>query len=368
MRLDTDIARLDAPAPQGVAVPAVRVAAEPVAGAVAPAVAARAAVPSAETAPLRVVPEGTAVTVASRWRLLLGVTAIASVALHGVVIAAFMTMTTTPPQRADMPAVEVEMVEADAEPPPAAAAAASEAMPVEQPPEMASAEIALPPVEEIPLPADLMPPPVAEAPPPPVEVAEAPPPQQQRQPEPVVERPIVIEPPPELPALSAELTPPPPPPVAVPAQAPPIVQPRREPPPRPVVRRQEPREQPPRERVARPAPPRPPSPPSSASEGRGVTSRATPRTSSPPPSYLALVMAQLHRAKPASAGQTGRAVVRFSILRSGAAGGVSLASSSGNSVVDQAAVAMVRRAAPFPPLPAEYGPAAMPLTVPVAFR
>ncbi len=99
-----------------------------------------------------------------------------------------------------------------------------------------------------------------------------------------------------------------------------------------------------------------------------MTSRATPRTSSPPPSYLALVMAQLHRAKPASAGQTGRAVVRFSILRSGAAGGVSLASSSGNSVVDQAAVAMVRRAAPFPPLPAEYGPAAMPLTVPVAFR
>jgi periplasmic protein TonB len=366
MRLDTDIAVLDAPAPQGGAVPAVRVAAEPVKGAVAPAVAALAAVPSAETAPLPVVPEGTAVAVASRWRLLLGVTAIASVALHGVVIAAFMTMTTTPPQRADMPAVEVEMVEADAEPPPAAAAAASEAMPVEQPPDMAPAEIALPPMEEIPLPADLMPPPVAEAPPPPVEVAEAPPLQQQ--PEPVVERPIVIEPPPEIPALSAELTPPPPPPVAVPAPAPPIVQPRREPPPRPVVRRQEPREQPPRERVARPAPPRPPSPPSSASEGRGVTSRATPRTSSPPPSYLALVMAQLHRAKPASAGQTGRAVVRFSILRSGAAGGVSLASSSGNTIVDQAAVAMVRRAAPFPPLPAEYGPAAMPLTVPVAFR
>ncbi|PTM49071.1 energy transducer TonB family protein [Phreatobacter oligotrophus] len=365
MRLDTDIAVLDAPAPQGVAVPAVRVAAESVAGAVAPAVAALAAAPSAETAPLPVVPEGTAVTVASRWRLLLGVTAIASVALHGVVIAAFMTMTTTPPQRADMPAVEVEMVEADAEPPPAAAAAASEAMPVEQPPDTASAEIALPPMEEIPLPADLMPPPVAEAPPPPVEVAEAPPPRQP--PEPAVERPIVIEPPPELPALSAELTPPPPLPVAVPTPAPPIVQPRREPP-RPVVRRQEPREQPPRERVARPAPPRPPSPPSSASEGRGVTSRATPRTSSPPPSYLALVMAQLHRAKPASAGQTGRAVVRFSILRSGAAGGVSLASSSGNSVVDQAAVAMVRRAAPFPPLPAEYGPAAMPLTVPVAFR
>ncbi|MCZ8316094.1 energy transducer TonB [Phreatobacter sp.] len=359
MRLDTEIAVLDAPAPQGVAVPAVRVAAVAVEGAVAPAVAALVAAPSAETAPLPVVPEGTAIAVASRWRLLLAITAIASVALHGVVIAAFMTMSTTP-QRADLPAVEVEMVEADAEPPPAAAAAATEAMPVKQPPDMAPAEIALPPMEEIPLPADLMPPPVAEAPAPPVEVAEAPPPPQ---PEPMVERPIVIEPPAEIPALSAELTPPRPPPVAVPAPVQPIVQPRREPP-RPVVRREEPA----RERVARPAPPRPPSPPSAASEGRGVTARATPRTSSPPPSYLALVMAQLHRAKPASAGQTGRAVVRFSILRSGAAGGVSLASSSGNTIVDQAAVAMVRRAAPFPPLPAEYGPAAMPLTVPVAFR
>jgi len=362
MRLDTDIAVLDEPAPQGVAVPAVRVSAQPVEGAVAPAVAALVAAPSAETAPLPVVPEGTAIAIASRWRLLLGLTAIVSVAFHGAVIAAFMTMTNTPPQRADLPAVEVEMVEADAEPPPAAAAAATQAMPVEQPPDMAPAEIALPPMEDIPLPADLMPPPVAETPPPPVEVAEAPPPQQQ--PEPVVERPIIIEPPPEIPTLSAELTPPPPPPVAVPTPTPPVAQPRREPPPRPVVRREEPT----RERVARPAPPRQPSPPSAASEGRGVTARATPRTSSPPPSYLALVMAQLHRAKPASAGQTGRAVVRFSILRSGAAGGVSLASSSGNTIVDQAAVAMVRRAAPFPPLPAEYGPAVMPLTVPVAFR
>ena len=79
-------------------------------------------------------------------------------------------------------------------------------------------------------------------------------------------------------------------------------------------------------------------------------------------------MAQLHRAKPAGSGQQGRAVVRFAIQRSGAAGGVSLASSSGNSAIDQAALAMVHRAAPFPPLPAEYGPATMALTVPIAFR
>lgn len=367
MHRSRDITALDAPAPDGATVPVVRVAMEAVHGVDAPAIALQVIAPSAETAPLAVVPEGATITLRSHWRALLATTAVLSVMLHGVVVAAFMSLSTTPAQRTDMPSVEVEMVEAEAEPPPAAAAAASEAQPVEtkpvetppEPPQaMAEAEIAPPPMEDIPLPPDLTPPPV--------EVAAAPEPP--RPPEPQVERPVVIEPPPEVPTLSAELTPPPPPPPVVQRPTPPAVQPRRETPPRPVVRRQEPREQPPRERVARPAPPRPQSPPSTASEGRGVGERATPRTSSPPPTYLAQVMAQLHRAKPASAGQTGRAVVRFSILRSGAAGTVSLASSSGSSVIDQAALAMVRRAAPFPPLPTEYGPATMPLTVPVAFR
>lgn len=362
-----DITVLDAPAPHGAAAPAVRVAMEAVQGVEAPVVAARVIAPAAETAPLAVVPEGATITPRTHWRALLATTAVLSVMLHGVVVAAFMTLTTAPAQRMDMPSVEVEMVEAEAEPPPAAAAAASEAPPVEttpieipaepaqEPPRpMAEAEIAPPAMEDIPLPPDLTPPPV--------EVAAAPEPP--RPPEPQVEQPIVIEPPPEIPTLSAELIPPPPPPPVVQRPPLPAVQPRREPPPRPVVRR----DQPPRERAARPAPPRPQSPPSTASEGRGIGERATPRTSSPPPTYLAQVMAQLHRAKPASAGQTGRAIVRFSILRSGAAGAVSLASSSGNSVIDQAALAMVRRAAPFPPLPREYGPPAMPLTVPVAFR
>ncbi len=137
-----DITALDAPAPDGAAVPVVRVAGEVVEGAAAPLVDARFAPPDADAAPLPVVPEGTVVPVRSHWRALLATTAIVSVMLHGAVVAAFMTMATTPPQRTDMPAVEVEMVEAEAEPPPAAAAAASEANPVEMPQEKAARETA----------------------------------------------------------------------------------------------------------------------------------------------------------------------------------------------------------------------------------
>jgi protein TonB len=184
---------------------------------------------------------------------------------------------------------------------------------------------------------------------------------------------VVIAPPPEIEmTLPAELTPPAqpqdvtPPPVAVPARAErrpdPPVQRRPPPPPRREVRRQEPRTQPPRRTAASAAPA------SAAAPGRGVTASQTPRTATPPPSYLARVLAQLHRAKPAGGGQQGRAVVRFAISRSGGATGIALASSSGNSAIDQAATAMVRRAAPFPPLPAEFGPAVMSLTVPISFR
>lgn len=55
-----------------------------------------------------------------------------------------------------------------------------------------------------------------------------------------------------------------------------------------------------------------------------------------------------------AAGVRGASTVNFRLARNGAVVAVSLARSSGNAILDQAAVAMVRRASPFPPIPAGY--------------
>lgn len=334
--------------------------------------------PPGDAPPLALVPETPAPSPRTGGRWLSSVAGLGSVLLHGAALAAVLAFATTAPRQADLPSVEVELVQPDAEPPPAAAAPATpaETPPTETPPvETLPAEIALPPVEDMPLPAELAPPePVAASEPPPLELPppdiETPPlPDELTPPEQPAVDPatVTIDPPPvaDIP-LPAELTPPPPRQETPRVEA--VPPPRPSPPPRreqvrPPVQRERTERQPPRRQ-----PPPAARPPSAASAGRGVTSQATARTATPPPSYLGRVMAQLHRAKPAGTGQQGRAIVRFSIQRSGAVAGVGLATSSGNGAVDQAALAMVRRAAPFPPLPAEYGPASMPLTVPVNFR
>ncbi|WP_168201658.1 energy transducer TonB family protein [Phreatobacter aquaticus] len=285
--------------------------------------------------------------------------ALLSALIHAsVAAAAFYMFEPKPPQAMELPSVDIELV-APAEPPPAPAAEAS--------PE----PVAEPQAEAQPTPPE----PVVETPPPPVE--EPPPVEQQMAEAPPVPEPppeIVLDPPPvaELP-LPAELIPPTPPepkppePKPVVQRPPPVVQPRR-------VATVPPRREPPREvrrpveRAERRPPVRAAAAPSTASAGRGVSSEQSQRTSTPPPSYLALVIAQLHRAKPAGSGEHGRAVVSFAILRSGAATGVSLARSSGVAAIDQAATAMVRRASPFPPLPSEFAPGSMSLTVPINFR
>ena len=62
------------------------------------------------------------------------------------------------------------------------------------------------------------------------------------------------------------------------------------------------------------------------------------------------VWSALARAKP-RAGARGSATVTFSIGANGALRGARIAKSSGNAKVDQAALATVRRAGPFPPPP-----------------
>ena len=73
-------------------------------------------------------------------------------------------------------------------------------------------------------------------------------------------------------------------------------------------------------------------------------------------SYRAQVMAHLARFKvyPEEArerGVTGRAIVAFTLTRAGQVASASLAGSSGAPILDQATLAMVRRAAPFPAAP-----------------
>lgn len=360
---DHDIVVIDQPAPTGAAVPAVG-SSWPATSTPPPVVLPR--MDEHVAAPdLSVVPTGVTIATVATGRRRTILTAIVSVALHGVLIAGFLTHAAPSPPMSDIPAIEVEMVEPEAEPPPASAAAPQEVA-AEAPP----VRIEPPPLEEMPLPPELLPPEAVAQEPQPVEI---PPPPEPEAALPDELRPpaiaqvvdpttVAIDPPPlgDV-SLPAELRPPAPRQVA---EARPRPEPRRELRQPPPPRRQGLASEAPR----RPPPPRPVTPPSAASAGRGVTSQPSARTSSPPPTYLARVMAQLHRAKPAGSGHQGRAVVRFAIQRSGAAGSVALASSSGNAAIDQAALAMVRRAAPFPPLPAEYAPATMALTVPIAFR
>ncbi len=88
-------------------------------------------------------------------------------------------------------------------------------------------------------------------------------------------------------------------------------------------------------------------------------------------SYRSRILAHLARYKtyPESAqdaGIQGRATVSFTITRSGGVASASLAGSSGAGILDQATLAMVRRAQPFPAMPAG-GPASMSFTAVIRY-
>ncbi|MCF1505889.1 TonB family protein [Afifella sp. H1R] len=85
--------------------------------------------------------------------------------------------------------------------------------------------------------------------------------------------------------------------------------------------------------------------------------------------YNSRIYAHLARYKryPSGGRSNGTVTVRFTISASGAAGGVRLTGSSGDAALDQAAVAMVNRASPFPRIPPEFGRSSMTFTVPVSY-
>lgn len=92
----------------------------------------------------------------------------------------------------------------------------------------------------------------------------------------------------------------------------------------------------------------------------------------PPPDYLGLIVARIERAKryppeARAARQEGTARVRFTLDRSGALARWRLEKSSGVAALDAEAGEMLRRAAPFPPFPADISRDQIELSAPVEF-
>jgi protein TonB len=105
-----------------------------------------------------------------------------------------------------------------------------------------------------------------------------------------------------------------------------------------------------------------------ASSGAAASSEGNAAVSN----YPGKIVRKLRRALryPRGAGSRrlhGVAEVRFVVSAGGGVGGIHLVASSGSPVLDKAALEAVRRAAPFPPIPAEAGRSNWPFTVPLAF-
>jgi len=279
--------------------------------------------------------------------------------------------------------IAVELVAAAPMPEAAPVEAASEPeAPVEETPPPEPAEEATKPIEppppEPPPPAtaepaeDVLPLPAPETlPPPEAETGEL-----AARPE-AAEPPPAEAPPPEEPARSEpeEEGPPPPDPETVPT---PRAKPERtevaaaEPPPEDPETPKEP----PRSEPAKPAAP-PPSAPSAAQSaarsggaGGGGASQTTGNAAAS--AYRAKVAAQLKRKRfyPNAARRdrlTGTATVSFTLNAGGKVTAARVVRSSGERILDEAAVEMVRRASPYPPIPAGLG-ATITIQAPIGFE
>ena len=111
--------------------------------------------------------------------------------------------------------------------------------------------------------------------------------------------------------------------------------------------------------------------PTAGSSGAGGTNRDAQGRASVS-TYQATLFAQLRRFRsyPAEArrqGIKGTATVTFTVNANGALVGVALTGSSGAPILDREAVAMVRRASPFPPIPVGLGRSQMTVRAPICF-
>lgn len=83
--------------------------------------------------------------------------------------------------------------------------------------------------------------------------------------------------------------------------------------------------------------------------------------------YPSQVIGKLRRALRRANGPAGEVIVRFTVLADGQLADVAVARSSGNGQVDGAGAALVRRAAPYPPIPTGAGRSNWTFDVPLAF-
>lgn len=86
--------------------------------------------------------------------------------------------------------------------------------------------------------------------------------------------------------------------------------------------------------------------------------------------YPGLIQRKLRKALrfPKGAGSArGEVQVRFVVAASGSVSGIEIVASSGHAVLDQEAIATVKRAAPFPPIPAEANRGSWTFTMPLGF-
>lgn len=221
-----------------------------------------------------------------------------------------------------------------------------EAQPEQQRPE--------PVVEKPPEPEPPPPEPVVE--PPPVEPPPEPTPQPVVQPEPEIKVPEL----PPLPDAAAVLAPPPPPPPVRPKTV------ERKPPPKKVVERRKPinQDKPPAERTTAPPRAQAQAAPNAAAPAEGAASVSAASRAS----WRGTLLAHLNRFKRFPGGANpGTVQVAFSIDRAGRVLSARLVSGSGDAILDEEAVAMIRRASPVPAPPDGLGSGSIALSVPVKF-
>ena len=120
--------------------------------------------------------------------------------------------------------------------------------------------------------------------------------------------------------------------------------------------------------AAQPAPP----PPVPAPVAPQTAMAAPAGRAGPPPSYLALLHRALERSKdyPRAARQKrqqGRAMLRFAIDRAGNVLDYRIEKSPGDATLDRAVVAMIERASPLPPIPADMAVDRLEVVVPIPF-
>ncbi len=213
-------------------------------------------------------------------------------------------------------------------------------------------------------------PPAAEAPPLPQEAEPEPQPEPQAQSEPQPEPPPQAEPVPDLapapkadavlalPEKSAEPKAPPKPKIEEKPK------PKKAPPPKPKTEAKQ-------ERAPHAARTTAPATRAGGPSGQAAGQAAPGVSSMSAGAWRGLVSAQLNRNKrypPGAQGASGTASISFTIDRSGHLVSARLVGSSGSAALDSEAVAIARRASPFPPPPPEIAGGHVTLTVPVNFR